>query len=93
VLELQFKQPITFDAALSMEWINDGQRVQKYAVEAWQDGKWVRVAQAQAIGHMKIDHFARVTTNKVRLNILSSADAVHIREFQLFDTGKGVSAN
>lgn len=89
VLELQFKQPVTFDAALSMEWINDGQLVQKYAVEAWQDGKWVRLAQAQAIGRMKIDHFAPVTTSKVRLNILSSADAVHIREFQLFDTGKG----
>lgn len=89
VLELQFKQPVTFDAALSMEWINDGQLVQKYAVEAWQDSKWVRLAQAQAIGRMKIDHFAPVTTSKVRLNILSSADAVHIREFQLFDTGKG----
>lgn len=88
-LELNFKQPVTFDSALSMEWINAGQRVQKYAVEAWQNGRWVRLAQAQAIGRMKIDHFAPVTTSRVRLNILSSSDPVHIREFQLFDTGKG----
>ena len=89
VLELQFKQPVTFDAALSMEWINAGQQVQKYAVEVWQDGHWVPVAQAQAIGRMKIDHFAPVTASRVRLNILSSADAAHIREFQLFNTGMG----
>ncbi|MEJ1098260.1 MULTISPECIES: alpha-L-fucosidase [unclassified Pseudoxanthomonas] len=88
-LELNFKQPVTFDSALGMEWINAGQRVQKYAVEAWQDGRWVRLAQAQAIGRMKIDHFAPVTTSRVRLNILSSSDPVHIREFQLFNTGKG----
>lgn len=91
VLELQFKQPVTFDSALSMEWINDGQLVQKYAVEAWQDGKWVPLAKAQAIGRMKIDHFAPVTASRVRLNIQSSADAVHIREFQLFNTGKGAA--
>ncbi|MEE7558466.1 alpha-L-fucosidase, partial [Xanthomonas sp. Kuri4-2] len=88
-LELTFKQPVTFDTAMSMEWLNAGQRVQKYAVEVYRDGAWVKVAQAQAIGQRKIDHFAPVTASRVRLNILSSADAAHIREFQLFDTGKG----
>ncbi|XQA79415.1 alpha-L-fucosidase [Xanthomonas sacchari] len=82
-LELQFKQPVTFDTALSMEWLNDGQLVQKYAVEVFRDGAWVKVA--QAIGHMKIDHFPTVTASCVRLNILSSVDAAHIREFQLFN--------
>ncbi len=86
-LELQFKQPVTFDTALSMEWLNDGQLVQKYAVEVFRDGAWVKVAQAQAIGHMKIDHFPTVTASRVRLNILSSVDAAHIREFQLFNVG------
>jgi alpha-L-fucosidase len=43
------------------------------------------VARAEAIGHMKIDRFAPVTTSKVRLRILSSAGAARIREFQLFD--------
>ncbi|MCW0411219.1 alpha-L-fucosidase [Xanthomonas sacchari] len=82
-----FKQPVTFDTALSMEWLNDGQLVQKYAVEVFRDGAWVKVAQAQAIGHMKIDHFPAVTASRVRLNILSSVDAAHIREFQLFSVG------
>ncbi len=93
VLELEFKQPVTFDTTLAMEWLNDGQHVQNYAIEVMRDGRWVRVAQAQAIGHMKIDHFAPVTASKVRLNILSSVGAAQIREFQLFDTGKGAVAD
>ncbi|WP_226978599.1 hypothetical protein [Xanthomonas sp. LMG 12460] len=76
---------MTFDTALSMEWLNDGQLVQKYAVEVFRDGAWVKVA--QAIGHMKIDHFPAVTVSRVRLNILSSVDAAQIREFQLFNVG------
>ncbi|WP_295964564.1 hypothetical protein [uncultured Xanthomonas sp.] len=73
---------MTFDTALSMEWLNNGQLVQKYAVEVFRDGAWVKVAQAQAIGHMKIDHFPAVTASRVRLNILSSVDAAHIRVVQ-----------
>lgn len=88
VLEVDFSQPITFDHALTMEWLNDGQCVQKYAVEAWVNGAWTPVAKAEAIGHMKIDRFAPVTAAKVRLNILSSACTARIREFQLFDVGQ-----
>ena len=43
------------------------------------------MARAEAIGQMKIDRFAPVTTSKVRLNILSSTGAAHIRRFELFD--------
>jgi alpha-L-fucosidase len=84
VLEVDFPRPVTFDHALTMEWLNDGQCVQKYAIEAWTHGAWVPVASAQAIGHMKIDRFAATTAAKVRLNILSSACTPRIRELQLF---------
>ncbi len=87
VLEVDFAKPITVDRALSMEWLNDGQQVEKYAIEAWENGAWTVVAQAEAIGHMKIDRFTPVTTTKLRLNILSSAGTARIREFQLFDVG------
>ncbi|GLQ89933.1 alpha-L-fucosidase [Dyella flagellata] len=85
VLEVDFAHPITFDHALTMEWLNDGQCVQNYAIEAWTHDTWAPVAKAEAIGHMKIDRFAPITTSKVRLNVLSSACTARIREFQLFD--------
>jgi len=69
-----------------MEWLNDGQHIQKYAIEIWDQSasKWKSITSAQAIGHKKIDTFAPVTTTRVRLNILSSTSEAHIREFQLY---------
>ena len=84
VLEIHFARPVTFNRTLTMEWLNDGQHVQKYAIEAWDGHAWKRVTEAEAIGHKKIDVFSPVTTSKVRLNILSSSAEAHIREFQLY---------
>ena len=83
-LEVNFAKPITFNRALTMEWLNDGQHVQKYAIEIWDGRGWKTVASAEAIGHEKIDEFAPVTASRVRLNILSSSAEAHIREFQLY---------
>jgi alpha-L-fucosidase len=85
VLELRFPKPINFNRALTMEWLNDGQRVEKYSVEVWTGSGWKSVVTAQAIGHEKIDIFPVVTTSRLRLRILSSTDAAEIREFQLYD--------
>ena len=90
LLEVSFDQPVRFDHALTMEWMNDGQHVEKYAIEVWNDSqhKWEQVAVGEAIGHTKIDQFPAVTARLVRLNILSSTREAHIREFQLFDWSK-----
>jgi alpha-L-fucosidase len=84
---VNFREPVTFDRAVTMEWLADGQRVRKYAIEVSQDGKWKRVAEGQAIGHKKIDIFAPVTTEHVRLNLQETSDAACIREFQLYSSG------
>ncbi|HUD13510.1 MAG TPA: alpha-L-fucosidase [Terracidiphilus sp.] len=89
-LEVSFPAPIIFNRAFTMEWLNDGQRVQKYSIDIWTGAVWKTVAAAQAIGHKKIDAFPAVTAARVRLNILSSADAAAIREFQLYNVGDTV---
>jgi alpha-L-fucosidase len=86
VIHVNFREPVTFDRAVTMEWLVDGQRVRKYAIEVSDGGKWKRVAEGQAIGHKKIDTFAPVTTKLVRLNLLETTDAARIREFQLYNT-------
>jgi alpha-L-fucosidase len=68
-----------------MEWLNAGQRIQKYSIDVWNGSEWKTVASAQAIGHKKIDIFAPVTASRVRLNILSSTDGAAIREFQIYN--------
>jgi alpha-L-fucosidase len=84
-LEVSFPRPITFNRTLTMEWLNEGQHVQKYSIDVWTGKEWKSIAAAEAIGHKKIDIFAPVTASRVRLNILSSAGAAAIREFQLFN--------
>lgn len=85
MISIEFEESVTFDCALTMEWLNDGQHVQKYAIEVLEGGKWKRVAEGRAIGHKKIDHFAPVTAQQVRLNLLDTTSEAHIREFQLYN--------
>lgn len=84
MIEADFAQPVTFDRALTMEWLNEGQHIERYRIEIWKGNAWVAVAEGQAIGHKKIDAFAPVTATRARLNILASAGEIRIREFQLF---------
>ena len=85
ILEISFPTPITFNRALTMEWLNAGQRIQRYSIDIWTGTAWKTVVTSQAIGHKKIDVFPPVTAGRVRLNILSSTDAAAIREFQLYN--------
>ena len=91
-LEIQFPRPLTFDHALTMEWLVEGQQVQKYSIDAWQNGGWRTLATSYAIGHKKIDRFPPVTAARVRLRILASAGTARIREFQLLSVGSDVKA-
>jgi len=68
-----------------MEWLVDGQKIQKYAIQVLDGTKWKTIYSGTAIGHKKIDFFPRITTQHVRLNILSASATPRIREFQLFD--------
>jgi alpha-L-fucosidase len=83
-IEVNFATQVTVDHALTMERLNDGQRVEHFRIEAWDGKQWKAVDEGHAIGHKRIDHFAPVSTSRVRLNILSSSGAAEIREFQLF---------
>ena len=83
-LELELAHPVTFNHALTMEWLVEGQLIQRYEIQAWINGSWKTLVTGEAIGHKKMDAFTPVTAQRVRLNILSSAGQARIREFQLF---------
>jgi len=83
-LELRLPRPVSFNHTLTMEWLVDGQLVEKYNIQAWRNGAWQTLVTDEAIGHKKIDSFPAVTADRVRLNILSSAGTARIREFQLY---------
>lgn len=70
---------------MTMEWLNDGQRIERYRIETWDGKAWKSIVQGGPIGHKKIDIFPPATASRVRLNILSSTAEPAIREFQLFN--------
>ena len=84
-IDLVFAHPISFDRAVTMEWLVDGQKVQKYAIQMMDGVKWKTVCSGTTIGHKKIDLFPRTSAQRVRLNILSASGTPRIREFQLYD--------
>jgi alpha-L-fucosidase len=86
-IEVSFPKPVTFDHALIMEWLNDGQHIQHFRIEAWDGKNWKTAVEGRAIGHKRIDSFPAVTASRVRLNILASTGEANIREFQLFQVG------
>lgn len=87
-MEVTLPHPTRFDHAMTMEWLTEGQLVQKYAIEVWKQGAWVPVVSSYAIGHKKIDSFAPVTAQRVRLHILRSTGQPRIRSFQLYSLEK-----
>ena len=90
VLEVNFPRPITFDHTLTMEWLNDGQHIQDYAIEVFNKGNWIEVCRGHAIGHKRIDSFPSITASRVRLNLVSFTGQAHIREFQIFAAGQDI---
>jgi alpha-L-fucosidase len=93
VLEVDFPAPVTFDHALIMERLNNGQRIQAFRIEVWDGSLWQTVVAGNAVGHKRIDGFASHTASRVRLNVLSSTEAAEIREFQLFRIGEHPNAS
>jgi alpha-L-fucosidase len=84
-IEVVFSQPVAFDRAVTMEWLNAGQRVQKYDIQAWSENGWKTLHAGASIGHKKIDIFPRTMSTRVRLRLLMTSDSAHIREFQVYD--------
>lgn len=86
--EVAVRGNASFDRAMTMEWLNDGQRVAKYDVQAFLGGQWKTLAAGATIGHKKIDIFPRTSASRVRLRILNSFGPARIREFRLYDGGR-----
>ena len=76
---------VTFDRAVMMEGLTDGQRVRSYEIVARVGGKWKTVSRGTTIGHKKIDIFPPVTADLVRLQVTNALGPVRIREFNVYN--------
>ena len=83
-VELSLAGEKTFDVLLLRENILIGQRVEKFVLEYPDKGGWATIAEGTTIGYKRLLRFPPVTTDKVRLRILSSRLNPTIAEFGLY---------
>ncbi len=87
-LSISFPQPTWVDHAITLEAIQNGERVRKYFIEVLVENKWRTVAEGTAIGHKKIDRFPAVQTNCIQLRCVESKGEPQIRRFAVFFHGR-----
>jgi alpha-L-fucosidase len=96
-VEIDLGKPATFNVARTQEYIALGQRVEAYTIETWDGAAWKPLVSGTTIGHKKLDRFAAVTTQKVRLSItkaracptISSLGLHHVAKTGLEDQAPG----
>ena len=79
-LTLQFAKPTSFNRFQAEEYIALGQRVKKFSLEAYMDGRWIPLKDElvedgdglTTIGHRRIICFPTVTATKLRFTILDA---------------------
>ena len=72
VQTLQFKEPKTINQVVTMEDLQDGQKISEYTIEAQVDGQWKTIVKGKTIGHKRIDQFEPVTASAVRFSVTGS---------------------
>ncbi len=84
IIDFQLKNTQTFDVLQLQENIKMGQRIESFKLEYWDQTTWKEIATGTTVGYKRILRFEPVTTDKVRLHILSSRLNPTIAEFGLY---------
>lgn len=84
VMEMAFDKKQYFDRLLLQENITEGQRVEAFALECWEDDQWKTVAEGTTIGYKRLLRFDPVETDKVRIVVGKSRDVPQIAELGLY---------
>jgi len=84
-LVANFAAPVRFNVVNLREYLPLGQRIEAFAVDAWQNGQWQEVAQGTSIGNRRLLRLDKpVTTDKVRLRITKAPVCPALSEFGLY---------
>jgi alpha-L-fucosidase len=86
VIELKLQKPQVFDRLLLQENIQNGQRVESFALDIFENGIWKQITEGKTIGHKRILCFSKVNAKKIRLRIIKARSCPEISEFGLYNS-------
>jgi alpha-L-fucosidase len=81
---LELPQARSFNCIMLQEDLSNGQRVEAFAIEAWINGGWQKIADGTTIGYKRLLRLDAVESQKVRLTILEARLPPAIAAFKLF---------
>ncbi len=84
-LTMNFTKSISFNRFLIQEYIQLGQRVKSFTVEALVNGAWKQVAKETTIGYKRILRFPTVKATKLRLTITDAKSCPLISNIEIYD--------
>ena len=79
-----FGKPVTFSVVSLREQIQLGQRVDTWALDAWQNGQWQEFATGTGIGAHRLWRGEPVVTEKLRLRITGAAACPALSELAVY---------
>jgi alpha-L-fucosidase len=84
-LVIDLGQPSSFNVVRVREYLPLGQRIEAIAVDTWQNGSWVELAQATSIGNCRLIRTPQpVTTKQVRLRVTQAPVCPAVSEVGVF---------
>lgn len=83
-VEVDLGAPVTFDRSMVQENIALGQRVEAFAIDAWDGHDWKEITNGTTIGYKRINQFDPVTASKVRLRIDKALACPTISHFGVY---------
>lgn len=91
-LTIDFGKPTKFNRFLAQEYIQLGQRVKSFTVEAFVDGEWKELTKGTTIGYKRILLFPSVTATKVRFNIADAKNCPVISNIGIYNAPQILAA-
>jgi alpha-L-fucosidase len=83
-IELSLKSKSSFNVLMLQENIAIGQRIENLIFEYWNGKQWKNIIEGTTVGYKRLWQFPDVSTNKIRLKIISSRLNPTISEIGLY---------
>lgn len=83
-IELTFPRPTRLDLIRLREYLPLGQRIARFAVEAWTGAAWKELAAGESIGAQRLLQVPALETTKLRIRLVSPDAAVVLRDVAVY---------
>ena len=83
-LVLDFGRPVMFNVVSLQEYLPLGQRVDGFALDQWQEGKWVEFASGTSIGNRRLVRTKPVQSERLRVRVTKAAVCPSLSEVGVY---------